>query len=147
ASRMALSSARAAGARTRRSSTARFMGCLRCLWWLSDASITTRGRKATLKGAAMTRPLEGRVVALAEGRQLEELAALLAAEGAEPLRCPMLAILDAPDAAPVVAWLDELIAGRFALVVLMTGEAVRRLAGFAERAGKREAYVEALGRV
>jgi uroporphyrinogen-III synthase len=95
----------------------------------------------------MTRPLEGRVVALAEGRQLEDLAALLAAEGAEPLRCPMLAILDAPDARPVVAWLDDLIAGRFALVVLMTGEAVRRLAGFAERAGKREAYVEALGKV
>lgn len=99
------------------------------------------------KEATMTRPLEGRAVALAEGRQLEELAGLLAGEGAVPLRYPMLAILDAPDAGPVQAWLDRLIAGQFALAVLMTGEAVRRLAGFAERAGKREAFVEALGRV
>jgi uroporphyrinogen-III synthase len=94
----------------------------------------------------MTGPLGGRVVALAEGRQLEELAALLEGQGATVLRCPMLSILDAPDARPVESWLDELIAGRFALVVLMTGEAVRRLAGFAERSGRREAYVQALGR-
>src|SRR5207244_2379883 len=87
---------------------------------------------------AMTRPLDGKVVALAEGRQLEDLARLLQAEGAVPLRCPMLSILDAPEAEPVVAWLRELIAGRFDLVVLMTGEAVRRLAGFAERAGLRD---------
>jgi uroporphyrinogen-III synthase len=93
----------------------------------------------------MTRPLEGRTIALAEGRQLEELAALLEAEGATTLRVPLLSILDAPDAGPVEAWLRELIAGRFDLVVLMTGEAVRRLAGFAERAGLRDDYVRALG--
>jgi uroporphyrinogen-III synthase len=94
----------------------------------------------------MSRPLEGRTVALAEGRQLEELAALLESEGATALRCPMVSILDAPDAAPVEAWLRELIAGRFGTVVLMTGEAVRRLLGFAERAGLRDEYVAALGR-
>src|SRR5438045_2654052 len=94
----------------------------------------------------MTRPLEGRTVALAEARQLEELVALLEGEGAATLRCPMLSILDAPDAAPVEAWLRDLVAGRFSWVVLMTGEAVRRLLGFAERAGLRDAFVEALGR-
>jgi uroporphyrinogen-III synthase len=94
----------------------------------------------------MTRPLEGRTVALAEGRQLEELAQLLQNEGATVLRCPMIDILDAPDAAPVVAWIQELIAGKFGLVVLMTGEALRRLVGFAERAGLREDFVAALGR-
>jgi uroporphyrinogen-III synthase len=87
------------------------------------------------------------VIALAEGRQLEELVALLEARAASVLRCPMLSILDAPDAGPVEAWLDELIAGRFALLVLMTGEAVRRLAGFAQRGGRREAFVQALGRM
>jgi uroporphyrinogen-III synthase len=85
-------------------------------------------------------------VAVAEGRQLEELAQMLEKEGATPLRCPMLSILDAPDPAPVLAWIDDLIAGRFGLVVLMTGEALRRLLGFAERAGRRAALIEALGR-
>src|SRR5262245_5134373 len=92
----------------------------------------------------MTRPLEGKTIALAEGRQLEELAALLEAEGAVPLRCPLVGILDAPDAAPVEAWLRQLLAGRLDWVVLMTGEAVRRLHGFAQRAGIEKEYVEAL---
>jgi uroporphyrinogen-III synthase len=94
----------------------------------------------------MTRPLEGRTVALAEGRQLEDLAGLLEAEGAVALRCPLLSILDAPDHAPVLAWIDELSADRFAYVVLMTGEALRRLLGFAERAGRREPFLAALAR-
>ena len=50
----------------------------------------------------------------------------------------MVSILDAPDAGPVRAWLDDLAAGRFDLLVLMTGEAVRRLVGFAERGGAKE---------
>jgi uroporphyrinogen-III synthase len=90
----------------------------------------------------MTRPLEGRRIALAEGRQLEELVRLLEAEGAEAVRCPLLAILDAPHSEPVLAWLDAL--PSFHLVILMTGEAVRRLLGFADRHGRREAYVQAL---
>jgi uroporphyrinogen-III synthase len=95
----------------------------------------------------MTLPLHGRRIALAEGRQLEEMADLLAREGATPLRYPLLSILDAPDSAPVVAWLRELIADRFAILVLMTGEGVRRLLGFAERAGLRDAAIAAFGRV
>jgi uroporphyrinogen-III synthase len=93
----------------------------------------------------MTLPLAGRRVALAEGRQLEELADLLAREGATPLRYPLLSILDAPDPGPVVAWLRELAADRFAYVVFMTGEGVRRLLGFADRAGLRDAVLAALG--
>ncbi len=95
----------------------------------------------------MSRPLEGRTVALAEGRQLEELAGMLGQEGATVLRCPLLNILDAPDSAAVEAWLRDLVAGRMGLLVLMTGEALRRLAGFADRAGLRDAFVEALQRV
>jgi uroporphyrinogen-III synthase len=85
-------------------------------------------------------------VARAEGRQLEELAQMLEKEGAATLRCPMVSILDAPDAAPVIAWLQELIAGRFDWIVLMTGEALRRLLGFAERAGLRDQIIAALGK-
>src|SRR5437588_12668750 len=94
----------------------------------------------------MSLPLEGRVVALAETRQLEELAALLQKEGATPLRVPMVAILDAPDPAPVVAWVRELIAGKFRYVVFMTGEGVRRLLTAAAGAGLRDDLVAALGR-
>jgi uroporphyrinogen-III synthase len=95
----------------------------------------------------MSFPLKGRSIALAEGRQLEELVLLLQAEGATILRCPMVSILDAPEAAPVLAWIDALIAGRLELLILMTGEAVRRLVGFAERAGKKDALIAGLNRV
>jgi uroporphyrinogen-III synthase len=83
-------------------------------------------------------------VALAEGRQLEELARMLEAEGAVALRYPMVSIRDAPAEAPVVEWLRDLCSRRFDLLVLMTGEAVRRLLGFAERAGMRADVIEAL---
>ena len=81
----------------------------------------------------MTLPLAGRTVALAEGRQLEELAQMLEKEGATALRCPLVSILDAPDPAPVVAWLRELIDGRFAYLVLFTGEGVRAARAIEDR--------------
>lgn len=94
----------------------------------------------------MAGPLAGRTVALAEGRQLEELARLLEEEGATALRYPLLSILDAPDPAPVLEWIRDLIGGRFGLTVLMTGEAVRRILAVAERGGLRDELVAALGR-
>src|SRR6059058_3804230 len=94
----------------------------------------------------MVLPLEGRTVALAEGRQLEDLAQMLEKEGATTLRCPMLSILDAPDPVPVFAWLRELAAGRFDYVLLFTGEGLRRLLGFADREGLRDAVIAALAR-
>jgi uroporphyrinogen-III synthase len=95
----------------------------------------------------MTRPLEGRTVVLAEGRQLEDLAQMLEKEGASPLRCPMVSILDAPDPEPVKAWLQALLAGRFDYIILMTGEGLRRLLSLAEREGWREAVIAALSGV
>jgi uroporphyrinogen-III synthase len=92
------------------------------------------------------RSLEKRIIALAEGRQLEELALMLEQEGAIALRCPMISIQDAPDPAPVTAWLRELAADRFGYVILMTGEALRRLLAFAEREGFRERVIAALSR-
>ncbi len=94
----------------------------------------------------MSRPLEGRTVALAEGRQLEELVQMLEKEGAVPLRCPLVSILDAPDPAPVLAWLRELVADHFQYTVLLTGEGVRRLLDLAGREGLRDAVITALSR-
>lgn len=89
-------------------------------------------------------PLTGKTVALPETRQLEDLAELLEREGATAWRCPMVSIVDNPDAAPVVAWLEELAGLRFDYLVLMTGEALRRLLGFADRARLREHVIAAL---
>ena len=94
----------------------------------------------------MTLPLHNRTIALAEGRQIEELAQMLEKEGATALRYPLLSILDPPDDAAVVAWLRELSADRFAWVVLLTGEGVRRFVACAERHGLRKQVVAALGR-
>src|SRR6266704_8427 len=93
----------------------------------------------------MSLPLANRMIALAEGRQLEELAQMLEKEGATALRCPLLNILDPPDDAPALAWLRELIADRFAWVVLLTGEGVRRLVAGAGRHQLRDAVLAAFG--
>ncbi len=92
----------------------------------------------------MSGPLEGYRVALAEGRQLDELAAMLEAEGAVPLRHPLVNILDAPDQTPVNAWLDQLIAGQFDLVIFFTGEGVTRLLEAADRLGLKAEVLAAL---
>lgn len=91
------------------------------------------------------RTLEGRTVAVLEGRQTEDLARLFEAEGATVLRCPLFSIVNTPDSGAVLAWLQDLAVGRFGAVIFLTGEGVRRLIGFAERAGNREAVVRALG--
>src|SRR4051794_27462967 len=94
----------------------------------------------------MSLPLQDRTIALAEGRQLAELAEMLEKEGARTVRCPMVSMLEPPDDAAVLAWLQQLIADRFAWIILLTGEGVRRLLGCAGRHDMREAAVAALGR-
>ncbi len=59
----------------------------------------------------MPKPLEGRTIALPETRELDLLADMLERHGAGTLRCPMVAIVDAPDAAPIEAWLERFAAG------------------------------------
>ena len=95
----------------------------------------------------MTGPLTNRRIALAETRELDLLAGMLEREGAEIIRSPLIAIHDAPDVGLVEAWLRRLIAGHHADIVLYTGEGVRRLVGFAERAGVRGELIEALSKV
>jgi uroporphyrinogen-III synthase len=95
---------------------------------------------------ASERPLAGRRIAILEHRELDRLGRMLEAQGAETLRCPLVAIVDAPDAAPVVAWLRRFVAAPPDDLVLMTGEGLRRLRGFAERAGIAAAFRVALGR-
>ena len=90
--------------------------------------------------------LAGRVVAVPEARQLDVLAGLLERRGASVLRCPLVDILDSPDEPNVVAWIERLIATPTDLVVFYTGEGVRRLVGFAQRAKLDVPFVAALMR-
>ena len=75
-------------------------------------------------------PLFGRRIALPEARELDRLARMLEAEGAETLRCPMVVIRDAPDPLRVQEWLGHF---PFDDLILYTGEGLRRLHGFAQR--------------
>src|SRR3569623_3448180 len=93
----------------------------------------------------MSKPLTGRTIALPETRELDLFAEMLESRGAATLRCPLVSILDAPDAAPVVAWLQRFIKGKMADVILFTGEGLRRLLGFAERAGQKQDFIRQLG--
>ncbi|EQD61230.1 uroporphyrinogen III synthase HEM4, partial [mine drainage metagenome] len=49
-------------------------------------------------------------------------AALLERRGARVIRCPLVAIRDAPDPAPVLAWCRRFVAGEFDDLILLTGE-------------------------
>src|SRR5438270_12687520 len=89
--------------------------------------------------------LSGRRIAVFEQRELDRLARMLEAQGAETLRCPMVAIVDAPDPGPVLAWIRRAIETPFDELILMTGEGLRRLRGFATRAGVEAEFCWALG--
>jgi uroporphyrinogen-III synthase len=92
------------------------------------------------------KPLNGRTIAIPETRELNLFAQMLESRGALTLRCPLVAILDAPDSQPIIAWLQQLAADQFDDVILLTGEGLRRLLSVAERAGIAEAVIAALGK-
>lgn len=95
---------------------------------------------------AAKQPLLGKRVALPETRELDILAGLLERRGAQVLRCPLVAIHDAPDAVLVERWLRAFIDAVPNDFIILTGEGIRRLVGFAERAGWRDAFIAALAK-
>jgi len=100
----------------------------------------------TAPSSESERVLAGKVVAVPEARQLDVLANLLERRGAAVLRCPLVGIVDSPDEAGVVGWIERLVATPTDLVVFYTGEGVQRLVGFARRSGHEKALLAALGR-
>src|SRR5438270_5855666 len=100
-----------------------------------------RSASSSMSDKHATGPLAGRRIALPETRELDRLARMFEEQGAEALRCPLVAIRDAPDAAPVREWLMRF---PFDDLVLFTGEGLRRLHGFAERFGLEPAFLDAL---
>lgn len=81
----------------------------------------------------LAQALAGRTIAIPESRELDVFAAMLERRGARVVRCPLVAILDAPDPAPVLAWLRSFSAGEMHDLILLTGEGLRRLLSCIER--------------
>ena len=90
---------------------------------------------------AVIGPLSGRRIALPETRELDRLAQMLEAEGAETLRCPLVAIKDAPNLLPVQQWLGHF---PFDDLIFYTGEGLRRLHGFACRLDIEAGFLDGL---
>lgn len=91
-----------------------------------------------------TGPLHGRRVALPETREAERLALMLREQGAETVSCPLVAIVDAADPAPLIAWLGRLIEAPFDDLILLTGEGLRRLHAVARRSEMEQPFLDAL---
>ncbi|HKO72632.1 MAG TPA: uroporphyrinogen-III synthase, partial [Bradyrhizobium sp.] len=62
------------------------------------------------------------------------------------LQCPILIIRDAPDAAPIEAWIRRFIERPCDELVLTTGEGLRRLLKAARRMNVEPAFIDALGK-
>ena len=92
-----------------------------------------RSVSARNESLGMTEELSGRRIVVPETRELGQLVRMLEELGADTVPCPMIAIRDAPDREPVEAWLRRFADGRCDDLVLMTGEGLRRLLGFARR--------------
>lgn len=88
--------------------------------------------------------LHGYRVLILETREEAQFARLLSEQGADVLQCPMFTINDAPDPAPIVAWIGRAIDSPFDDLILMTGEGLRRLMKVARRIGVEHEFVAAL---
>jgi len=81
----------------------------------------------------MNEALAGRVIAVAETRELDLFAALLERRGARVLRYPLVQIIDAPDPRPILEWLRDFARGGYDDMIFLTGEGLRRLLQCIER--------------
>lgn len=90
--------------------------------------------------------LNGYRVLILETREEAQFARLLSEQGAEVLQCPMFTINDAPDPAPIEAWIGRAIERPFDDLVLMTGEGLRRLMKVVRRIDVEHEFVAALGK-
>jgi uroporphyrinogen-III synthase len=89
--------------------------------------------------------LNGYRILILETREEAQFSRLLTEQGADVLQCPMFTIHDAPDPAPIEAWIKRFIDKPCDDMVLMTGEGLRRLMKVVRRIGVEPAFVTALG--
>jgi uroporphyrinogen-III synthase len=90
--------------------------------------------------------LNGYRILILETREEAQFSRLLAEQGADVLQCPMFTINEAPDPAPVEAWIGRAVDKPFDDLVLMTGEGLRRLMKVVRRIGVEGDFIAALAR-
>jgi uroporphyrinogen-III synthase len=90
--------------------------------------------------------LNGYRILILETREEAQFSRLLAEQGADVLQCPMFTIHDAPDSAPIEAWIRRFIDQPCDDLVLMTGEGLRRLLKLARRIGIEKDFIAAVGK-
>jgi uroporphyrinogen-III synthase len=90
--------------------------------------------------------LNGYRILILETREEAQFSRLLTEQGADVLQCPMFTIHDAPDSAPIEAWIRRFIEKPFDDLVLMTGEGLRRLIKVAQRIEFERDFIAAVGR-
>src|SRR6201989_1204445 len=94
----------------------------------------------------MAYKLNGYRILILETREEAQFSRLLAEQGADVLQCPMFTIHDAPDAAPIEAWIRRFIDKPCDDLVLMTGEGLRRLMKVVRRMNLEQEFIAALGK-
>jgi uroporphyrinogen-III synthase len=90
--------------------------------------------------------LNGYRILILETREEAQFSRLLTEQGADVLQCPMFTIHDAPDPAPIEAWIRRGIERPFDDLVLMTGEGLRRLMTVVRRIGVEAEFVGSLSK-
>jgi uroporphyrinogen-III synthase len=95
----------------------------------------------------MSGALAGRRIVVPETREIELFAGMLEKHGAAVVRCPLVAIRDAADPAPVKAWIERFIANPPDDLILFTGEGLQRLNKLAGSVGLSGNLVAVLGKI
>jgi len=90
--------------------------------------------------------LNGYRILILETREQAQFSRLLTEQGADVLQCPMFAINDAPDPAPIEAWIRRSIDKPLDDLVLLTGEGLRRLMRVVRRLDVEKDFVASLGK-
>jgi len=106
------------------------------------SELTCENRQKT----EMADKLNGYRILILETREEAQFSRLLTEQGANVLQCPMFTIEDAPDPAPVEAWIGRFIANPFDDLVLMTGEGLRRMMKIVRHRGIEKEFVATVGK-
>ena len=106
------------------------------------SELTNENRQKT----DMADKLNGYRILILETREEAQFSRLLTEQGANVLQCPMFTIRDAPDPAPIEAWIKRSIEQPLDDLVLTTGEGLRRLMKIVRRVGVEQEFTSALGK-
>ncbi len=92
-------------------------------------------------------PLEGITVGLFETRRQREFSAMFAARGAQVVACPLIFPESRGVEEPVRTFIEEAIAGKFAVVIFYTGIGIQAVLDAAQHLDKYDALKDALARM